>query len=61
MFKESVLNRNLMFLLVVIGVAVKKLEFNAFLLRFDIFFISSLDSITLGIGNVICDDQKQYV
>jgi len=38
-FKESVLNRNLMFLLVVIGVAVMKLEFNAFLLRFDIFLL----------------------
>jgi len=59
-FKESIFNRNLMFLLAVIGVAV--ISWN---LMHDcdvlMFFVSYLDSTMLGIGNVLCEYQKQCV
>jgi hypothetical protein len=56
-FKELVLNWNFMFLLTVVGAAVMKLEFKACLWWFD-FFVSSLDSTILGIGNVVCEDKN---
>ena len=57
MFKELVLNQNLMFLLVVIGVVDIKMES---MHGFDdlIIVFSSFDSIMLGIDNVVCEDKK---
>jgi hypothetical protein len=56
-FKESIFNQNLKFLLAVIGVAV--ISWNLMhICDVLMFFVSYLDSTMLGIGNVVCEDQK---